>query len=246
MKTILKKAPLLAVAGAIAITLTGCATYAGAVEYIEVTPLVAEAPAPESEPETEQEPELETEPELEAEPETVSTFPFVFNTFDTSYRYITSTPEYSYRTVGDIQLSNFRIIEGDDLREAREGWEWRIVDIRMAFGDDFAHWLGFTWAAVYGIDYYAFSLDENVSSSSDGLHTIYWNGNSYEIYQRLELAGDWGDWYFEMLGTFTVHAPIGYDGAVIAFFNGAQLPTEGATVPTSELIDDDTLWFRMK
>ena len=161
--------------------------------------------------------------------------------FDTPHAYKTGCLlDISKTTVGQITLSNLRIIESDETHEAKEGWEWRIVNILCEFNDD--NYLEYgALAGNFETDYYSFDLNQFTRPSSDPILVNYYGE---EILIELKI---------EMLQNGAVEAaylvPAGYDGLMLAFFNSANYIGlhHGAdrSVMLSKLIDEDTLFFRL-
>jgi len=147
-------------------------------------------------------------------------------------------------TVGSLTVNNYRVIDGDDIHPYTEGWEWRLADIDLRFLDGAAWELGWRYYYIYAIDGYDFGLDHEVTEGDDGTSTIIWEGEEYEIFSTVDMeTTDNGEYYYSV-GQWAVHVPIGYDGALLAFVNPGNV-TDADNQTMSELIDADTVWFRM-
>ena len=184
---------------------------------------------------------------------------FSLSSHNTQYDYKTATYlDINVETIGQVTLTDVRIIEGDDKREAKEGYEWQIAQIKIELGDAAANQYGTRTRELIGLDYYDFDLDDTAndfeeigSDEAEESYTVNFYGVDYEVECYSDtLRGEWvgnspnAVYNLEMEYSFLV--PVGYDGVLIAVYNAGNF-TEGADeVPLEDLLDQDTLWFRLK
>jgi hypothetical protein len=139
-----------------------------------------------------------------------------------TYDYKTVTFSRHLETIGTVNYVSLEIIESDELREAREGYEWLVLNTRVNFSDPnyqsdgYRTWFMFT-------DYYTGALifpDEFIET-----FPINFNGEEYEgryFINRFpnEVVGNTSD---TIVRELSLSVPIGYDGIVQVQFNSANL-----------------------
>lgn len=151
---------------------------------------------------------------------------------------------------GTAEITDYRVIDGDEIFPAREGYEWHIATIRLVFSGEDAQSYGAQSAYTFG-DYYI--LDDSVSGHADenGMRTFAadWYGMRVKCWQKTGETLE-NDWYGQEL-RFTweegVLVPKGYDGVLLILYNYRL--AEDATrlyLPASEVLDENALVFRMK
>lgn len=163
----------------------------------------------------------------------------------------------AYTTVGKVIFSNYRTFDSDETHEAKEGYEWKIVDVTATFGDENA------WE--YGVqpdswidDYYDIikSADTTATDDNEIVHfTVNWNGVDYAECCFIRTNG-WTGWTdntnpaygeWEHVNVWQRHVavlvPAGYDGIVLGVYNVATDWGEGLYV--FEVDNTDNLFFRM-
>jgi len=237
---------------------------------IEATPRPEPTPEPTPEPEEPscehvwqeanfQQPQMCLEcGEIEGEPLTPGFFEydeFTLNSTQTDYEYLTRTEEYEDIIIYGIANAHpLVIIEYDDYREAKEGFEWRILTVELYFYglgvEHFGRVIGFS----SNLDFYHFSMDGNVRSliGNVGNRTINFYGNAYEVTVMTEHTSEWtddiihGEWVLISTFEFSALVPIGYDGMMVAFFNAARsFGVDLDSLSPSDLFDENTLFFRL-
>lgn len=200
-----------------------------------------------------------SEPVAEPVGEPQNLLPYEISPFGIPQRYVSTS-----FAVGTVTVSNFRIVSSDANHPAREGWEWRIADVKTSFGDqEFEEGFGIAW--TFPIDFYNFSLEHGTNLDGSVNLGITWEGEEYEItnanidfYWWIDaINGVYGDVsipipddadFSDGFGQIAVQVPIGYDGAVVAFNNWERFAAKSDTDTASlaDFIDGDTVWFRMK
>jgi len=151
---------------------------------------------------------------------------------------------------GTAEITDYRVIDGDEIFPAREGYEWHIATVRLVFSGEDAQSYGAQSACTFG-DYYI--LDDSVSGHADenGMRTFAadWYGMRVKCWQKTGETLE-NDWYGQEL-RFTweegVLVPKGYDGVLLILYNYRL--AEDATrlyLPASEVLDENALVFRMK
>lgn len=139
---------------------------------------------------------------------------------------------------GLVTAENYRIVPSFASHEAKDGFEWRIVDLRFALSNPIIeqygyfyttkvmdYYLGFQNTGIVnldGVDYQCAVKREAVQSNHISLDTI------EEVYE------------------FAVQVPTGYDGMVVCIYNpAASLYATGTDVETLEALEQASpLFFR--
>lgn len=161
-----------------------------------------------------------------------------------------SFEDYSIDVTGIAEIADYRIIDGDETFPAREGYEWRIVTVRLVFDGEDAQQNGVQSAYTFG-DYY--TLDNAISRSEDenGMRTFAadWYGLRVQCWQKTgkTLENDWYDRELRFTWEEGVQVPKGYDGVLFILYHFCL--AEHATrlyLPASEVLNDNALVFRMK
>jgi hypothetical protein len=173
-----------------------------------------------------------------------------------TYPYRTRTPlDFNVTSVGELTITDYRIIESDDEHEAKEGYEWRIIQWQVVFYDENVQY-GVARFCFVTIDYYIdsdFELnqDARISADAEDIYSVNFYGEEKETLRnfrtiRSELVEN--DWFVEAEYSFLV--PIGYDGVVPIFFNAVHNGEVagigyGNVEHWTDIIDDDALLFRL-
>lgn len=134
--------------------------------------------------------------------------------------YITNTyvrPDLN--TIGEFQASSVLVFEWDETHRAKNGYEWRTVDITIHFSDNNSALYG-TNVICARADYY--QDQELKQAKKQDRFTVHYNGKDYPCMAYYENAG------FSYTATGTVfqmscyvQVPVGYDGVVLAFTRGS-------------------------
>jgi len=99
---------------------------------------------------------------------------YYLNDYNTAYAYVSAcgTSNINIVTVGRVTLSDYRVIESNDIYEAKDGYEWHLINILFEFGDDNARNYGFRWQAIRLLDYYSFNQNEGIERYSGRLTPV--------------------------------------------------------------------------
>ena len=161
-----------------------------------------------------------------------------------------SYKDHAVDVTGTAQITDYRVIDGDDVFPAREGYEWHVATIRLVFSDEDAQSYGAQSAYTFG-DYYI--LDNAISMKADenGMRTFAadWYGMRVQCWQKTgeTVENGWYDRELRFVWEEGVLVPKGYDGALLILYNFRY--AEDATrlyLPASEVLDEEALVFRMK
>ena len=164
-----------------------------------------------------------------------------------------TTASYEDRDVdvtGTAEITDYRVIEGDEIFPAREGYEWHIATVRLVFSGDDAKKNGAQAAWTYG-DYYV--TDDSMATSEDenGLRPFAadWYGRRVQCWQKTgaTLENDWYDDVLRFCWDEGVLVPKGYDGVLLIFYH-YRLAADATRLylPASSVLDENALVFRMK
>lgn len=166
---------------------------------------------------------------------------------NTSYDFETCCADDTSKTTNmKVTFSNYQTFAFDDNHAAKEGYEWKTVDVNLAVGDENAYQYGWNWGQYWNDFYYY--LPEN-QEFDWGKFAINYNGEIYsECEFYIEEVSDWNEdgdlamqekygWQHIATGSFTVGAlvPKGYDGFVYGMYN-----------PQREFSEKDALHFRFE
>lgn len=161
-----------------------------------------------------------------------------------------SYEDYDVDVTGTAEITDCRVIDGDEIFPAREGYEWRIATIRLVFAGEDAQKYGAQSAYTFG-DYYI--LDDAISLAEDenGMRTFAadWYGMRVQCWQKTgaTLENDWYDRELHFTWEEGVQVPKGYDGVLLILYH--FILAKDATrlyLPASEVLNDEALVFRMK
>ena len=164
-----------------------------------------------------------------------------------------TTASYEDRDVdvtGTAEITEYRVIDGDETFPAREGYEWHIATIRLVFSGEDAQKNGAQSAYTFG-DYYI--LDNSVSLHEDenGMRTFAadWYGMRVQCWQKTgkTVENDWYDRELRFCWEEGVQVPKGYDGVLLILYH-FRLAKDATRLylPASEVLNDEALVFRMK
>lgn len=157
------------------------------------------------------------------------------------YPYITNCQkDTSKATTGKVSFTDYKVFTSDDTHEALDGYEWRTVTAIASFDDDNAKNF-LPLACIKSSDYY----DIITCDSQEDFYPIIYNGKNYDVYSEASILS-YG-WDKNGVYTFKVRAfyrvPIGYDGAVIAWYSSAN---KNNGTYSYEKFDDNSVIFRLK
>lgn len=164
-----------------------------------------------------------------------------------------TTASYEDRDIdvtGTAEITDYRVIEGDEAYPPREGYEWHIATVRLTFSGDDARKNGAQAAWTYG-DYYI--LDDSMAGSEDGdglrSFAADWYGMRVQCWQKtgLTLENDWYDRELRFTWEEGVLVPAGYDGVLLILYH-YKLAANATRLylPASEVLGENALVFRMK
>jgi|GEM_PF-6897547 len=158
----------------------------------------------------------------------------------------------SVYTTGNTRIDEYLVVEADESRVAKEGYEWRIVQFSSAFSDDNAQRYGalflfsfFDYYADKDVEPYIRAIDEE----SNRTYTLNHHGEDLVCdytYTTLERA--WINDVLHLAGEYAFQVPIGYDGLVIAISNARHQTEDDGMLTTHSpaiLADPNTLYFRL-
>lgn len=170
------------------------------------------------------------------------TYPFRTRTFD--------NPDLT--TIGEVTITDYKIVNSYEDHEPKEGYEWRIIQWLAVFSDDNHRAYGERFAPN-PIDYYiGVDIEADYDTTNNrSFTTINFNGHEEEIQRerrviRVEETGNGR--VYEVEVAFLV--PIGYDGIVYVFYNSVHDGDVsgillGNVEHWTDIIDEDALLFRL-
>jgi hypothetical protein len=171
-----------------------------------------------------------------------------------NYQYTNATHSASHDTMGDVIVTSVERVVSDETREAKEGFEWLIINATIVFGDSNGygerHGMSF-WSAF--LDYYtgAIIYPDDFAET----FTVNYNGETHEgVYtiNRVYTGASWVNNTWTLRREYALQIPVGYDGIVFAWFNfsntNASDFAEMAAADTSavDVLDGDSVIFRFQ
>lgn len=161
-----------------------------------------------------------------------------------TYDYVTSCwKDKNVETVGRATITDYQTFASDDTHEAKEGYEWKTVELQIVFSDDNAWNYGID-VEDCDIDYYDIvGHDESSVDDENGTSfTASWNGQNYTEC-RLISNGSFSGWE-DQTDILTINKefliPVGYDGILVGIYDASM--REGGQY-IYDVANDDTLFF---
>ena len=171
------------------------------------------------------------------------------------YPYVTACYDNpSFKTTCYVTVTNTGTLAPDDTHEAKDGYEWKTVDVEVLISDENANLFGYQ-VKECNEDYYdilqhddtvvyAETPEEGYDNQSTFM--VNWNGEDYEC--RRNYAGETTGWRDDHTVLLTKHyeffVPEGYDGCVIGYRDASVEWPDGENIST--VADDNTLFYRVK
>ncbi len=161
-----------------------------------------------------------------------------------------SYEDHAVDVTGTAEIVDYTVFEGDETFPPREGYEWHVATVRLAFSGEDAQKYGMQSALTFG-DYYI--LDDSITAGEDenGMRRFAadWQGLRVQCWQKTG-PNEEADWYDHEL-RFTwkegVLVPTGYDGVLLILYHYRLAENASRLyLPASEVLDDSALVFRMK
>lgn len=165
------------------------------------------------------------------------------------YDYITMCIYSDAKTHGKMTVTDYQTFVSDDTHEAKEGYEWKIVDFKCVFSDDNAYKYACTTWKLWS-DYYGREIIEDSDDEDDGDDSfefiVNWNGQKYAECRQIaeQEMGAWIDHVATNHFHYELLLPIGYDGYILGFTDAADYPM--AEKGLQEYANEDTLFFRLQ
>ena len=189
--------------------------------------------------------------------------------FGNTYTYVSADLFHRLiRHEGELTV-NFSITEGNDRLEPMECYEWRIIHMHLYYpfvrlDDD-----GLVGWRLLRDNYYNIDLTQPqvTTINNEGAELARdREGNSIGIvldYNQIkgDLIGEWvqvgGMWYYdaswELEAEIAYRVPVGHDEIIVGFYNPRNDPNVYIADPANhvevikgDLVDVNTLWFRLK
>lgn len=186
------------------------------------------------------------------------------------FDYVTSCwKNPSFKTTGELYLSDYRIFEEDEIHPAVPGYEWRAFDVEIRYTDRNAQSYGTLYAACYENYYSILPWDASGSYDTTGtpweyrtedvkLFTVSFRGEEWPcvIFEENDYYRGWENvlrtneagvpsYIKEQIFyvSFYCCVPVGYDGVVIGFYDsGIDFPEDKHIY---DVFDENTLFFRL-
>lgn len=148
-----------------------------------------------------------------------------------------------YKTVGQAAITDYRTFASDDTHEAKEGYEWKIVEMQIVFSDENAQNYAASASYCYS-DYYDMSEDD---SDEEDTFTVNFNGIDYTECS-VDETNDFGDWTEDNTitwsQTYEYLLPVSYDGILLSWYDTSVGAWEDG-MHIYDVVNDDSLLFRL-
>lgn len=179
-------------------------------------------------------------------------FNYRINDINTPVRYKSTTSNIEIETIAEVTLTDFIIIDGNDKYTKKDGYEWRIARFSTEYSDMNAINHGMKFTSIVE-DYYTIDGENVKITVPSGANTTVINYYGEDIainYTEEVISAEWRNSVFYLVSEAAFLVPVGYDGILIACYNPAnniRYVTGDDNLPLilSELIDADTIWFRL-
>lgn len=167
-----------------------------------------------------------------------------------TYDYVTCCHEdKNYKTTGHVTVMDYQTFTSDDTHEAKEGYEWKTVEIQIVFFDENARGYGYECFDRYEDYYDIIGFDDSLvfdGNSGKATFTVNFNGQDYSKC-ILSLGGSTTGWENDntitLPWTYEYLVPTGYDGMVVGLYD-SSIPVEDG-MHIYDIANDDTLFFRL-
>lgn len=141
----------------------------------------------------------------------------------------------SKTTVAKVTASDYRIFESDETHPAKEGYEYRQVNITICCDDENANNYGVNGFFTRIENYYDILSLDNSSVNNDENNTVTfdvdYNGETCECVYAEDCGFD--PWVGQtLIGHYiaTVQVPVGFDGAVVGAYDRAIEAPDGSHI----------------
>ena len=140
----------------------------------------------------------------------------------------------NYTTTGEAIVTYYGVFESGEGYEYKEGYEWRVVEMKVSVTDSNARKYGFSVGSRIE-DYYTtkYHDDTSVYDEETGMTTVklFYQGQEMEGYWRTE--SEYSGWHYDengikqnvFTGEWAFHVPVGYDGCVAGIVDKSRAPT---------------------
>lgn len=168
---------------------------------------------------------------------------YLLSDLDTECDYITvSYNDSSVTQTNQIVFSDYRVIDSDESLPAKDGYEWRVVQVSFLFDDPTVAQYGYRFAFTT-VDYYTGAC------YNDDYFSVHYNGVDYSecVGEAVLNVKQWlpGGDTAEVVYTKCIQVPVGYDGIVVAAVNAGAYDLENKPSNVTELEDMSPVFFRM-
>ena len=178
-----------------------------------------------------------------------------------AYSYTLVCGDETKTTVANVIVEDYRTIPSDETHAAMDGYEWKILSLKLHFADENAVLYSFYPGGYLWTDKYEAEIDdENGNEEADGVieelfttgmaQSFTWYGVEYnDGWLRIEetltewMQDEAGKYYIDLLVTVSVRVPVGYDGFVFGLEDHTWDWPAGQYL--HEVVTDNTLLFRM-
>lgn len=135
--------------------------------------------------------------------------------------------------IAKVWFDNYRIFDSDETHAAKNGYEWRSVDMHIAVGDDSEYK---TWTSCHESNFVGEYYQDNDWENDGKTVTVNFNGKDYTCEQEFTVLNEERDvsrpdykkygWSGEGVCIFEYNeaflVPKGFDGMIVGFYDTTE------------------------
>lgn len=171
--------------------------------------------------------------------------------------------DWGDRTTAWATVTDYQVFDSDETHEAKDGYEWKTVEMQVEFWDENS--FNYGWTMGYGQDNY-YEKDEEGGEDGEGdqgdseyepywdneaTYTVNWKGQDYTECRAIEADVSDTDWVEDTEGNFSFTYtlkfdflyPKGYDGVLLYLFDAKNIGVRPVNFANT---DENTLFFRLQ
>jgi len=173
----------------------------------------------------------------------------------TAYPYVTIGFDQPEKTIGEVTLKEVSVTDSFKDNAALDGYEFLSANFVVTFSDSVAQSNGARWT-YSNLDFYTFDpaaaivyysdlKDSEIPGFTVGSKPINYYGIDWDIHISFDANSAWSGNSLNLTLNYTFMVPVDYDGVIITFTNSALI-LDKDNLKTGDLLDDDSLFFRLR
>lgn len=164
------------------------------------------------------------------------------------------------RTTAQATVTDYQVFDSDETHEAKDGYEWKTVEMQIEFWDENSLFYG--WAVAYDHDdYYEKDGEDGESGQGDSeyepywdneaTYTVNWKGQDYtecraiiaDVSDTGWVEDEEGNSVLTYTAKFDFLYPKGYDGILLYLYDIKNIGVRPVNFANT---DENTLFFRLQ